>query len=69
MPLMSSQERLFVCPECQAKVPLVGGRLLVHQKGTGEYAYPRGDACRCPGSLLPFHAPERTDGSGTPQHR
>jgi hypothetical protein len=59
MPLMSSQERLFVCPECQARVPLVGRRLLVHRQGSGEYAYPRGDAYRCVGSLLPVDAPER----------
>lgn len=41
------------CPECGAAVPLVGERWLgVHRAGSPEYAYPRGDRRRCPGSLL-----------------
>ena len=42
------------CPECGALVPLVHGRWLqVHRHGSAEYAYPRGQAHRCSGSLLP----------------
>jgi hypothetical protein len=41
------------CPECGACVPLVGERWLhVHRAGSAEYAYPRGNSRRCPGSLL-----------------
>jgi hypothetical protein len=69
MALLWSQERLFVCPECHATVPVVGGRLLVHRQGSGEYAYPRGDARRCAGSLLPVDRRGALDGSGDPQHR
>jgi adenine-specific DNA methylase len=43
-----------ICPECGALVPLVQGHwLLVHREGSSEYAYPRGEDGRCPGSMLP----------------
>lgn len=32
----------FVCPECDALVPLVQGWLQVHRQGSAEYAYPPG---------------------------
>jgi hypothetical protein len=50
------------CPECGARVPLVGQRWLhVHRVGSAEYAYPRGNSRRCPGSLM-LVAPERGRG-------
>lgn len=58
------------CPECGASVPMVRERWLhVHSVGSAEYAYPRGDRRRCPGSLmlpreLAPDAGERTPGTG-----
>lgn len=43
------------CPECGAPVPLVADRwLLAHWEGSSDYAYPRGQRARCPGSFLPI---------------
>jgi hypothetical protein len=57
------------CPECGASVPLVGERWIhVHSVGSAEYAYPRGDRRRCPGSLMLARqlGPRRSAESETP---